>query len=127
MPRWPQNAIFYHIYPLGLLNAPQRNDFTAEPVTRLQALTGWLDHISRLGCNALYLGPVFESTTHGYDTADYYHVDRRLGTRQTLADFVRDAHQKGIRVVLDAVWSKLSMANTGGVDLLAARTAANST
>ncbi len=56
-----------------------------------------------LGVNALYLGPLFESTAHGYDTADYAHVDRRLGTDETLVHLVRELHAGGIRVVLDAV------------------------
>lgn len=105
MTNWFDDAIFYHIYPLGLCGAPERNDFNAAPQERLNALYGWLDHIGGLGCNALYLGPLFESTRHGYDTADYYHVDRRLGTRQTLAAFVREAHRRGLRVVLDGVFN----------------------
>ena len=105
MTHWSQDAVFYHIYPLGLCGAPERNDFQAAPVARLEQLYGWLEHLRGLGCNALYLGPLFESTAHGYDTADYYHVDRRLGTRQTLTDFVRRAHELGIRVVLDAVFN----------------------
>ncbi len=103
MTKWFDDAIFYHIYPLGLCGAPQRNNFQSAPEERLNLLYGWLDEVSELGCNALYLGPVFESSTHGYDTADYYHVDRRLGTRGTLTAFVRAAHQRGVRVVLDGV------------------------
>ena len=51
--------------------------------------------------DALYLGPLFSSSTHGYDTADYYHVDQRLGTNETLARLVQQLHAAGIRVVLD--------------------------
>jgi glycosidase len=102
---WAFDSVFYHVYPLGLLGAPARNDFGAAPVERLAALTGWLDHIRRLGCNALYLGPVFESTAHGYDTADYWHLDRRLGTDETLRRFVAAAHEAGVRVVLDGVFN----------------------
>jgi glycosidase len=57
---WAFDSVFYHVYPLGLLGAPARNDFGAAPVERLATLTGWLGHIRRLGCNALYLGPLFE-------------------------------------------------------------------
>ena len=78
------DSIFYHVYPLGLCGAPTRNDFSAAPVERLDKLYGWLGHILDLGANALYLGPLFESSAHGYDTADYWHVDRRLGTDATL-------------------------------------------
>ena len=102
---WAFDSIFYNVYPLGLCGAPARNDFSAPPVERLEVLTEWLSHIRRLGCNALLLGPVFESTAHGYDTADYWHVDRRLGTDETLRRFVVAAHTAGLRVVLDGVFN----------------------
>ena len=53
---WAQDAIFYHIYPLGLCGAPEYNDFNMPPTPRLAQLHGWLDHIQGLGVNALYLG-----------------------------------------------------------------------
>jgi cyclomaltodextrinase / maltogenic alpha-amylase / neopullulanase len=102
-PNWAQEAVFYHIYPLGLCAAPPSNDFSSPPEARLQQLHGWLDHLQSLGVNAVYLGPVFESSTHGYDTADYYWVDRRLGTNETLSELIDDMHQRGMRVILDAV------------------------
>jgi glycosidase len=105
MSHWSQEAVFYHIYPLGLCGAPVRNDFSAPPVPRLEMLYGWLDHISGMGFNALYLGPLFESSSHGYDTADYFHVDRRLGTNSTLAGLVSEMHRRGIRVILDGVFN----------------------
>lgn len=102
---WFHHSVFYHIYPLGLCGAPRRNDFQSQPVERLEALYPWLDHIQALGANALYLGPVFESSSHGYNTADYYQVDRRLGTNATLAAFARELRRRGIRLVLDAVFN----------------------
>ena len=105
MTNWAFDSIFYHVYPLGLCGAPARNDFGAAPVERLERLTGWLEHIRALGCNALYLGPVLESTAHGYDTADYWHLDRRLGPDETLRRFVAAAHAAGLRVVLDGVFN----------------------
>lgn len=105
MKHWNSNAVFYHIYPLGLCAAPHQNDFSFPPQPRLNRLIDWRDHILSLGCNAVYLGPLFESSSHGYDTADYFHVDRRLGTNQTLADVVADYHAHGIRVILDGVFN----------------------
>ena len=102
---WSFDAIFYHIYPLGLIGAPERNDFSQPPVARLEQLYAWIPHLKVLGINALYLGPLFESTAHGYDTADYYHVDRRLGTDETLAQLRAALHANGIRLVLDAVFN----------------------
>lgn len=105
MTTWADNAIFYHIYPLGLCGAPQHNDFTSPAVPRLGELHAWLDHVQWLGANALYLGPLFESGSHGYDTADYYHLDRRLGDDATLAHFSADLHARGLRLVLDGVFN----------------------
>ena len=105
MSHWSFDAIFYHIYPLGLTGAPERNDFSLPPVARLEQLHAWIPHLQALGVNALYLGPLFESTAHGYDTADYYHVDRRLGTDQTLSELSAALHAGGTRLVLDAVFN----------------------
>ncbi len=105
MKNWAEESFFYHIYPLGLTGAPKQNDFHSAPVPRLEQLYGWLDHIQWLGADAIYLGPVFESTAHGYDTVDYFHVDRRLGTDETLAAFSAEVHRRGMRLVLDGVFN----------------------
>jgi len=105
MKHWAYDSIFYHIYPLGLCGAPLANDFCSPVQPRLEQLHGWLDHLVDLGVNALYLGPVFESTAHGYDTADYLRVDRRLGSNETLARLSCALHQKGIRLILDGVFN----------------------
>ncbi|WP_342645231.1 alpha-amylase family glycosyl hydrolase [Mucilaginibacter sp. CSA2-8R] len=105
VPSWTSDAVFYHIYPLGLVGAPMANDFKSDPVERMAVLNDWIPHIKQLGCNALYLGPVFESDFHGYDTADYYLVDRRLGTNQTLKNLSQNLHHHGIKLVVDTVFN----------------------
>ncbi len=105
MKHWAYNSVFYHIYPLGFCGAPPKNDLRSEPVNRLEKLYQWQDHLKAVKINALYLGPVFESTSHGYDTVDYYHVDRRLGTNETLKKIVSTLHDNGIRVILDGVFN----------------------
>jgi cyclomaltodextrinase len=102
---WAWDSFFYHVYPLGLCGAPARNDFGAAPVARLERLYGWIGHMRELGVNALYLGPLFESSGHGYDTADYWHLDRRLGTDETLSGVIAAYHEAGIRVILDGVFN----------------------
>jgi cyclomaltodextrinase / maltogenic alpha-amylase / neopullulanase len=104
-PHWSHDAIFYHIYPLGFCGAPTRNDFASSPTSRLDKVQQWISHLRRLGINALYLGPVFEATAHGYDTANYYEIDRRLGDRQTLAKLSSELHRNGIRLILDGVFN----------------------
>ena len=102
---WATDSIFYQIFPLGVCAAPLHNDFVSPPINRLQTLYEWLEHFASLGANALYLGPVFESSSHGYDTADYFQVDRRLGKHEHLVQFVDACHQKNVKVVLDGVFN----------------------
>ena len=83
MGKWYESAVFYHMYPLGMLGAPKQND-GGEVVHRLPELLPWADHIRDLGCTAVYIGPLFESASHGYDTRDYKLVDRRLGDNEDL-------------------------------------------
>ncbi|HAG69554.1 MAG TPA: alpha-amylase [Lachnospiraceae bacterium] len=101
---WYDEAIFYHIYPLGLLNAPRHNDHEGV-VHRLRELDPWIRHIEELNCNAVYIGPLFESVGHGYETTDYRRLDERLGDNADLADFVRKCHERGIKVILDGVFN----------------------
>lgn len=101
---WYNKAIIYHIYPLGLLGAPKHNDY--EKIQhRIPRLSAWTKHAKSLGANALLIGPVFESATHGYDTTDYAKVDVRLGSNADLKKLVKEAHQNGQRVILDAVYN----------------------
>ena len=102
---WYQDAIFYHIYPLGLCGAPNQNVGDSPPKHRLDRLLPWLEHAQSLGANTLYLGPVFQSTSHGYDTVDYYHIDRRLGDNDSFKRFADTVHQQGMKLVLDGVFN----------------------
>ena len=101
---WYDEAVFYHIYPLGLTGAPKQNPY-GEPVSRLNILLPWISHIKRIGCNAIYIGPLFESVGHGYETTDYKKLDSRLGTNEDLTNFVAECHKQGIRVILDGVFN----------------------
>ena len=101
---WYNEAIFYHIYPLGLTGAPAQNDYGA-PAHRLNTLLPWIDHIQKIGCTALYIGSLFESVGHGYETTDYKKLDSRLGTNEDLTNFVAACHEKGIRVIFDGVFN----------------------
>ena len=101
---WYNNATFYHIYPLGLTGAPKINDYS-ETTHRLKTLLTWIDHIKNLGFTALYIGPLFKSVGHGYETTDYKQVDNRLGDNDDLKDFVAYCHKNDIKVILDAVFN----------------------
>lgn len=101
---WYDEAVFYHIYPLGLTGAPKQNSY-GEPKHRLNTLIPWISHIKEIGCSAIYIGPLFESVGHGYETTDYKKLDSRLGTNEDLANFVAKCHAQGIRVILDGVFN----------------------
>lgn len=101
---WYDEAIFYHIYPLGMLDAPKENPY-GEPVHRLPGLLPWIGHLQQIGVNALYIGPLFESVGHGYETTDYKKLDSRLGDNEDLKNFVAKCHEAGIRVILDGVFN----------------------
>lgn len=101
---WYTEAIFYHIYPLGMTGAPKENSYN-KPISRLNSLFPWVSHIKKIGCNAIYIGPLFESVGHGYETTDYKKLDSRLGTNEDLTNFVAECHKNGIRVILDGVFN----------------------
>ena len=101
---WYDEAIFYHIYPLGMTGAPKQNEY-GEPVERLNKLLPWISHIKNIGCNAIYIGPLFESVGHGYETTDYKKLDSRLGTNETLKNFVAECHKQGVKVIFDGVFN----------------------
>ncbi|MDD6083822.1 MAG: alpha-amylase family glycosyl hydrolase [Oscillospiraceae bacterium] len=101
---WYDEARFYHIYPLGLTGAPKKNEY-GEPVHRLNTLIPWIKHIKKTGFNAIYIGPLFESVGHGYETTDYKKLDSRLGTNEDLANFVAECHKEDIKVIFDGVFN----------------------
>jgi glycosidase len=104
MENW-SDKVFYHIYPFGMCGAAKQNDFCSPAGSGLSSLVKHIPRLLSLGINALYIGPLFESSSHGYDTVDYYHVDRRLGNNNDLKTLVRILHDNGISVVLDAVFN----------------------
>lgn len=98
--------MWWQVYPLGFLGAERAALPPGDQaVHRLPALTTWLDYLVELGASGLLLGPMFESSTHGYDTVDYLRIDRRLGDEDDFALLVTQAHQCGVRVMLDGVFN----------------------
>ncbi|MFV0460041.1 MAG: alpha-amylase family glycosyl hydrolase [Actinomycetales bacterium] len=104
MTGWVDTSLWWHAYPLGLLDCPaQAQDLRTEH--RLRRLTDWLDHVVELGLNGIALGPIFASATHGYDTVDYFEVDSRLGDRSDLDHVIAECHARGVRIMLDGVFN----------------------
>ncbi len=100
---WAYESVFYQIYPMGFCGAPFENDGVQEH--RILKVKEWIPHMERLGINAIYFSPVFESDTHGYNTRDYKKIDVRLGTNEDFAEVCRALHEKGIKVVVDGVFN----------------------
>ena len=101
---WYNDVLFYHIYPLGAFDAPKVNEGPATAGNRILQLLDWIPHLEKLGVGALYIGPVFESVSHGYDTTDYFTPDTRLGTKEDFRKVFSALHAHGIRIVLDGVF-----------------------
>ena len=100
---WAYESVFYQIYPLGFCGAPFENDGNQE--SRILKVIDWIPHIEKLGANAIYFSPVFESDTHGYNTRDYTKIDCRLGTNEDFKQVCDKLHDAGIKIVLDGVFN----------------------
>ena len=77
---WAYESVFYQIYPLGFCGAPFENDGQLQH--RITKINNWIPHIKKVGANAIYFSPLFESDTHGYNTRDYKKIDVRLGDNE---------------------------------------------
>ncbi|QWW19192.1 alpha-amylase family protein [Schaalia sp. 19OD2882] len=104
MTAWTEHAIWWHVYPLSATGAPIRGG-DRTPTPRLGTLIPWIDHLVALGCNGLLLGPLFQSTSHGYDTLDHFRIDPRLGDDADFDALVEACRQRGVRILLDGVFS----------------------
>jgi len=100
---WAYESVFYQIYPLGFCGAPFENDGVL--TSRILKVRDWTEHIKKLGADAIYFSPIFESDTHGYNTRDYRKIDCRLGTNDDFKEVCDHLHKNGIKVVLDGVFN----------------------
>lgn len=109
---WVDHAIWWHVYPLGFTGAPIRYEDRGGKewkYTRLPQLNNWLSYLTDLGCNGLLLGPIFASTSHGYDSTDQFQIDPRLGNEQDFLELVGQCKERGIRILLDGVFSHVGV------------------
>ena len=114
LPTWARDAVIYHIfldrfYPGDGVVWRNPRSLSGFFGGTLRGAIQKLDYIQSLGCNAIYLSPIFASPSHhGYDATDYYTVEPRFGTNEELKELIQKAHASGIRVILDFVanhWS----------------------
>ncbi len=117
-PQWVKDAIFYQIFPERFANGDKRNDppntvpWDSKPTRDnffggdIQGIIEKLPYLEELGINAIYLNPVFKAeTNHKYDTCDYFAIDPSLGSQESIAVLVKEAHKRNIRVIFDAVFN----------------------
>ena len=100
---WFEESVLYQIYPFGFCGAPRKNDGVLVP--RIRKVIDYIPHLVRLNINAVYFCPVFESTAHGYDTADFARIDARLGSNEEFVKVCNKLHENGIKVILDGVFN----------------------
>ena len=99
MAKWLDDAIFYEIYPQSF------QDSNGDGIGDFQGIIERLDYIVGLGCNGIWLNPCFQSPfgDAGYDVEDYYLAAPRYGTNEDLRRLFKEAHKRGIHVLLDLV------------------------
>lgn len=116
MMSWYDHSVFYHIYPLGLCGCPHENH--GEEGHHFDKLKAWADHAKAIGCTAIYIGPLFQSEGHGYETTDYRKVDNRLGTNEEFKEYIHHCHEIGLKVIVDGVFNHTGRSFFAFQDLL---------
>jgi cyclomaltodextrinase len=118
VPSWMKDEVFYQIFPDRFDNGDPNNDpinvhpWSSPPDSvhfqggDLRGIINHLDYLQDLGIQALYLNPIFLSTSnHRYNTVDYFKIDPRLGTMADFSDLVRQLHNRSMHLVLDGVFN----------------------
>ncbi|WP_042202248.1 glycoside hydrolase family 13 protein [Paenibacillus camerounensis] len=119
-PEWVKETVWYQIFPdrfnRSSSSAPSDRilEWGSDQLDgngkifggNLQGVTEKLDYIQGLGCTGIYFTPIFDSpSSHKYDTKDYFNIDPVFGDNEILGKLVEEAHKRGIRVMLDAVFN----------------------
>ncbi len=118
VPYWVEDAVFYQIFPDRFANGDPTNDlpgmdpWESSPTAHgfqggdLRGILQNIDYLLDLGINALYLNPIFQATsTHRYNTSDYFKIDSKIGTQHDFHALIEVAHENNIRVILDGVFN----------------------
>ncbi|MGP4073891.1 alpha-glycosidase [Piscibacillus sp. B03] len=118
-PSWVKDTVWYQIFPERFANGDPSNDpkgtldwNSTDPSPTnffggdFQGVIDHLDHLEDLGINGLYFTPIFKAkSNHKYDTIDYFEIDPQFGDKEKFRELVRKCHDRGIRVMLDAVFN----------------------
>lgn len=117
-PAWAKDTVWYQIFPDRFAKgnttyeAEDLEVWGEEPSPRgfmggnFQGVIDKLDYLVELGVNGIYFCPIFTAkANHRYDTIDYLEIDPMLGTKETFKELVKEAHKRGIKIMLDAVFN----------------------
>ncbi len=133
IPDWVSKTVWYQIFPERFANgnpdlspegalswnaaiSPKTTDFFGGD---LQGIIDHLDYLQDLGITGLYLCPIFESpSNHKYNTTDYFEIDRHFGDKETFRQLVEQAHLRGMKVMLDAVFNHMGDQSAQWQDVL---------
>ncbi|MCY7039351.1 glycoside hydrolase family 13 protein [Streptococcus sanguinis] len=133
VPDWVSKTVWYQIFPERFANGnaelspegaldwdssitPKSSDFFGGD---LQGIIDHLDYLQDLGITGLYLCPIFESpSNHKYNTTDYFEIDRHFGDKETFRQLVEQAHLRGMKVMLDAVFNHIGDQSAQWQDVL---------
>ena len=133
VPDWVSKTVWYQIFPERFSNGnaeltpegaldwdpsirPKSSDFFGGD---LQGIIDHLDYLQDLGITGLYLCPIFESpSNHKYNTTDYFEIDRHFGDKSTFRQLVEQAHLRGMKVMLDAVFNHMGDQSAQWQDVL---------
>ncbi|MEE1072815.1 MAG: glycoside hydrolase family 13 protein [Cellulosilyticum sp.] len=120
-PEWIKDAVFYQIFVERFYNGNKANspiplsEWDADPTPKsffggdLQGIIEKLDYLEEIGINSIYLTPIFESpSNHKYDIVNYLEIDHYFGDKEVFKELVQQAHKRGIRIILDAVFNHCS-------------------
>ncbi|MEC1688101.1 glycoside hydrolase family 13 protein [Bacillus mojavensis] len=131
-PEWAKSTVWYQIFPERFANGredlspenvlpwgskdPDVNDFFGGD---LQGIVDKLDYVEDLGVNGIYLTPIFSApSNHKYDTLDYYSIDPHFGDPELFRTLVSQIHQRGMRIMLDAVFNHIGSASPQWQDVV---------
>jgi len=104
MSDWWRGAVFYQIYPRSF------RDTNGDGVGDLKGVIEKLDYVAKLGVDAIWISPFYRSPMkdYGYDVSDYRDVDPLFGSLADADALVKRAHELGLKVMIDQVWSHSS-------------------
>ncbi len=109
IPQWARESVIYHVFSDRFYPGEGRQWTQTENLTDYCGGTLWgirdrLDYIQDLGATAIWLSPTWPSTSyHGYDVTDYKAVSDRLGGAEAMHGLIKEAHTRGIKILLDLI------------------------